>query len=660
MKASETKLEHIIEGTKQFVVPLFQRPYSWGKNEWGKLWEDLVELCEEENPRTHFIGSIVTMPTQSVPEGVGKFLLIDGQQRITTIFILLAALRDKTRTLPGTLADEIHGLYLTNQYKEGGEALKLLPTQVDRTSFQCIIQSHPNNSDDQINKAYRFFEKRLNSSKAPDVATLKKILVTKLSLVSITLDRDDNPHLIFESLNATGRPLTQADLIRNYFFMRIHVHQQEKIYQEYWRPIQDSLAANTPEFIRHFLMRDGGLIKQDEVYFALKDRANEHQTQTDIIAYLEKIAKFAGFYAKLINPDEEPKAKLRSRLKRLNRIEVTVAYPFLLNAYHDYSNNDISEEIFAECLDILENFMIRRFVCGVPTYGLNKIFPSLYAQAMQFDSLLPGLKEALKSKKYPRDTEFKERLITTPLYGGGNRTDKTKLILERLEESFEHKEPVAFEKTTIEHVMPQTPSSWWKSHLGESWEEQHEIYLHTIGNLTLTGYNSELSNDSFPNKLATLQESHLELNKYFQDVEGWTEKSIRQRAEALSNIALEVWKSFAPSSPSTVENNNSVTGKTPVSVTIVGEKVSVASWREVEQKTMEAIAELDDERFEDILGQYPKFIGREKEKFRSSRQLKNGVFIETNLSAERIREFCIQATTFAGLDKDDWHVEYVG
>lgn len=599
------------------------------------------------------------MPTQSVPEGVAKYLLIDGQQRLTTIFILLAALRDKIRTAPGTLADEIHGLYLTNQYKVGDEELKLLPTQVDRDSYRAIIQTESNNQSDQINKAYRFFEKRLNSSKSPDVSILKKTLINNLSLVSITLDKEDNPHLIFESLNAKGRPLTQADLIRNYFFMRIHAHQQEKIYESYWRPMQESLDENTPEFIRHFLMKDGGLIKQGEVYFALKDRANEHQTQVDIIAYLEKIAKFAGFYAKLINPDEEPKAKLCARLKRLNRIEVTVAYPFLLNVYQDYANNDISEEIFAECLDILENYMIRRFVCGVPTYGLNKIFPSLYAQAMQFDSLIPGLKEALKSKKYPRDTEFKERLITTPLYGGGDRTDKTKLILERLEESFEHKEPVAFEKTTIEHVMPQTPSSWWKSHLGGEWEEQHEIYLHTIGNLTLTGYNSELSNDTFPNKLVTLRESHLELNKYFQGVEGWTEKSIRQRAEALSSLALEVWKSFAPPSPSTVENNNSVTGKTPVAVTIVGEKVSVTSWRDVEQKTMEAIAELDDERFEDILGQFPKFIGREKAKFRSSRELKNGVFIETNLSAERIREFCIQATTFAGLDMDDWQVEYI-
>lgn len=629
------------------------------KKEWETLWEDLVELCEEENPRTHFIGSIVTMPTQSVPEGVAKFLLIDGQQRITTIFILLAALRDKMRAFPGTLADEIHGLYLTNQYKEGDEELKLLPTQTDRNSFRSLIQNQPNNVDDQINKAYRYFEKRLNSNKSPDIAKLKKILVNNLSLVSITLDCDDNPHLIFESLNAKGRPLTQADLIRNYFFMRIHVDQQEKMYQEYWRPMQESLGADTPEFIRHFLMKDGGLIKQGDVYFALKDRANEHQSQADVIAYLEKIALFAGYYAKLIRPDEEPKNNLRSRLTRLNRIEVTVAYPFLLNVYHDYSTAIISEEEFSECLDILENYLIRRFVCGVPTYGLNKIFPPLYSQAKQSDNFIDGLKDALKSKKYPRDTEFKDRLMRTPLYGGGDRIDKTKLILERLEESFEHRESVNFGKTTIEHLMPQTPNAWWKSHLGQNWEEQHEIYLHTIGNLTLTGYNSELSNDPLPNKLAILRSSHLELNKYFNNVEVWTENSIRQRAEALSKIALKVWKSFAPVLSSPTDYNDSVTGKIPVAVFLVGQKVQVTSWRDVAQKTLEAIAELDDEKFEGILSQFPKFIGREKGKFRSHRQLNNGVFIETNLSAERIREFCIQATTYAGLDIDDWRVEYL-
>jgi uncharacterized protein with ParB-like and HNH nuclease domain len=611
----------------------------------------------EEKPRTHFIGSIVTMPTQSVPEGVAKYLLIDGQQRLTTIFILLAAIRDKAKSFPGTLAAEIQELFLTNRFKEGDEAFKLLPTQADRDSFRCLIQGSQITCEDQINRGYKFFDKRLASSDATYIEVLKKILVSNLSLVSISLESDDNPHLIFESLNAKGRPLTQADLIRNYFFMRIHVHHQEKMYRSYWQPMQSHLGENMTEFIRHFLMKDGGLVKQGEVYFALKDRATDKNSQDEVISYLEEIAKFAGYYAKLIDPEKESSPKLRARLKRLNRIEVTTAYPFLLNVYHDYAVGSLSEEIFSSVLETLENYLIRRFVCGVPTYGLNKMFPTLYAQATQEGNLLKGLRESLKNKKYPRDSEFKDRLTTAPLYGGGDRIDKTKFILERLEESFAHKEAVSFEGLTVEHIMPQTLSDWWKRHLGGNWEDVYELCLNTIGNLTLTGYNSELSNAPFPKKLETLSQSHLELNKTTCTIDIWTETTIRHRAEILAERALEVWKSFAPPPPIPRNPDFKVTGTTPVSVIILGQEASVSSWRDVAQKTLEAISDLDEESFEEILRQFPRFVGRDQSQFRSSRQLKNGIFIETNLSAARIRDFCLQATVQAGLDMDDWRIE---
>src|ERR1700682_512380 len=259
MKASETKLQRVIEGTNQYVVPLFQRKYSWDTKEWTTLWEDLVELYEEEKPRSHFIGSIVTMPTQSVPEGVAKFLLIDGQQRFTTIFILLTVLRDKARTSPnGTLADEIDQTLLKNPFKQGNDAFKLLPTQGDRESFLSVIRNEVASTDDQVVRAYKFFERKIRASQIPDLEKLKQIIVSQLVLVSIVLDRDDNP-----------------DLIRNYFFMKIHVDEQERLYGVYWTPMQDRLGENLTECIRHFLMKGGGRIKQGEVYFALKERADE-------------------------------------------------------------------------------------------------------------------------------------------------------------------------------------------------------------------------------------------------------------------------------------------------------------------------------------------------------------------------------------------------
>jgi uncharacterized protein with ParB-like and HNH nuclease domain len=356
MKASEAKLQRVIEGTNQYVVPLFQRKYSWDSKEWNTLWEDLMELYEEDLRHNHFIGSIVTMPTQSVPEGVAKYLLIDGQQRLTTVFVLLAVLRDKAKATPdSTLWREIEQTLPTNPFKHGNDTFKLLPTQGDRESFLSVMRGEIGSGDDQITRAYRFFERKIRPSEIPDLEKLKQIIVSQLVLVSIVLERDDNPHLVFESLNAKGRALTQADLIRNYFFMRIHVNDQERLYGTYWTPMQERLGENLTEFIRHFLIRDGGATKQGEVYFALKEKADP-KSQEEIVAYLQEIAGFAELYLKLLNPALEPSAKIGQQMHRLNRIEVTTAYPFLLNVYHDFSVGRISEYEFAEVIGVLENF----------------------------------------------------------------------------------------------------------------------------------------------------------------------------------------------------------------------------------------------------------------------------------------------------------------
>lgn len=543
MKASETSLQKIIEGTIQYVVPLYQRTYSWETKEWTALWDDLAELCEEETPRKHFIGSIVTMPTQSVPEGVNKFLLIDGQQRMTTTLILLAVIRDRADEMAaGTLGTEIQHTLLRNMFKQGDDTYKLLPTQGDRESFKRIINKEPVEDGTQVEKAYGFFAKKLRKADY-DVTKLKQIIEANLVLVSIVLDRDDNPHLIFESLNAKGRALSQADLIRNYFFMRVHVNQQDALFNTQWKPMQDALLGDLTECIRHFLMREGSIVKQGDVYFALKQRA-DGKSASEVLDYLAELVRFAGHYGKLLHPEREPDLKVRERLLRLNRIEVTTAYPFLLNVYDDYVNGTMDRAHFLEVLDLLENFTLRRWVCAVPTYGLNKIFPPLYGQAKAHDSFMDGVKQTLKTKNYPRDTEFQSRIMSNKLYGPAERVTKTKLILERLEQSFEHKESVTTDKLTVEHIMPQTPTEWWREHIGEGWEAVHDLFLHTIGNLTLTGYNTPLSNDPFPDKRTILAKSHLELNRWFDNADSWREQDIRQRAESLADRALTIWPDF--------------------------------------------------------------------------------------------------------------------
>jgi uncharacterized protein with ParB-like and HNH nuclease domain len=232
MKASETKFQPIIEGTKQYVVPLFQRAYSWDKKEWEVLWDDLVDLCENNEPKNHFIGSIVTAPTVSVPEGVTKYLLIDGEQRLTTIFILLTLLRDMAREYGNeALADEINDMLVNRHKKDSDDYFRLLPTQVDRNVFQNLIRQQLSNEASQISSCYQFFERKLKQAKL-ELQALNKVITNRLSVVSILLDPNDNPHIVFESLNAKGRRLTQADLIRNYFFMRIHVNEQEHVHAE--------------------------------------------------------------------------------------------------------------------------------------------------------------------------------------------------------------------------------------------------------------------------------------------------------------------------------------------------------------------------------------------------------------------------------------------
>lgn len=654
MNASETKLQPIIEGTKQYVVPLFQREYSWDKKEWSILWDDLVELCEAENPRDHFIGSIVTMPTNTVPEGVAKFLLIDGQQRLTTIFILLAVLRDKAKqNSQEALAAEINNTLLVNPYKDGLDYYKLQPTQTDRASFQELIRSGQSPGENQINSAYEFFERKMRQS-GIDGQTIKKVVSNNLSVVSIVLAADDNPHLVFESLNAKGRPLTQADLIRNYFFMRIHVNEQDETYNQLWKPMQDALGDSLTECIRHYLMKDSSVIKQSDVYFSLKERVSK----SEAMAYLKDLARFASYYQKLLQPEREANLEIRRSLLRLNRIEVTTAYPFLLNCYDEYDQGSLSSAEFVSILKVIENFVIRRFVCNVPTSQLLKIFVPLYGQVRNKhpESFVEELKDALQTKNYPRDGEFKSRLTDAKLYGGGDRRDKTKIILEALEESYEHKEQVPFTKLSIEHVMPQTPTEWWQNHLGEDWEMTHELSLHTLGNLTLTAYNSELSNDSYASKKERLRESHLEINKYFDGKQSWRREEIEERAEALANIALNVWPYFGTERP-LQSNQGRVTGKVPRRLSILGQVFSVESWRDVLEQTMNAIAEVEPEKFELLAEEFPRFVGRDKTKFRAMRELSNGAFVEVHLSAQDIQRFCLQAVEAIDLTTEDWIIE---
>lgn len=667
MKASETKLTKIIEGTNQYLVPHYQRPYTWGSKEWKTLWSDLVDLTDDDTnqtaPRQHFLGSIVTAPGHSVPEGVSKWVLIDGQQRMTTLLLLLAAIRDAAREAgKERLANQIHDLYLTNQYQDGSDFYKLLPTKGvdttggDRAGFISIIQGQIPSAGN-ILRGYKFFRDKLALPNAPDIERLKQTIIGNLILVSIVLDRDDNPYLVFESLNAKGQQLTQADLIRNYFFMRIRLDRHDFVYSERWRPLEDRLGqGNTTEFIRHFLMMDGLLIKINELYYFLKERL-DGAGETAVLRMLDDLYEASEFYARLLDPSREPNLRIKAGVRRLNRLEATVTYPFLLNIYRAYSKQALTDDAVAEILEILENFLLRRYVCRTLRAELNKLFPSLYKSAQNYTSLVQGVREILSARNYPSDNDFREEMASSILYGPGEKRERVKFILERLEDSFCHKEQVASESLTVEHVMPQTLSQWWQSHLGDDCEDVHEDLLHTLGNLTLTGLNSELSNLSFPDKQRILSASHLELNKSVAENESWRANDIQRRGAELAERALTIWPDLDASRNDRRRITGKVTGQTPRTVTLYGKAHGVQTWAGVLQVTMTEVAKLGDDVFKEIAESLPRYVSMDPSKMRSPRQLSNGYFYEGHFNANQIYRQCKQVTQLAGLASEEWYVE---
>lgn len=669
MKASETKLQFLLEGTKQYVIPLFQRQYTWGQIQWRTLLNDILELYNEQNPKDHFMGSIVTMPVQSRPEGVAKYSVIDGQQRLTTFYIILSVIRDNAKDMGKKLANQIEDLYLFNKYSDGNDYYKLLPTQGDRKDFFKTLLGDKNevNSDsNQVVKAYNYFFKQIVLKKI-DVEKLLKTLINSLLIVSITLDKDDNPYRIFESLNGTGLPLEESDLIRNYFFMRIHTNNQENVYRSLWKPMQvdfdnfdkeNEKGKTLSSFIRHFLIKDGGQIKEKEVYSSLKEIADK-KSDDEIILYLTDIYDYSRYYIKLLKPDLEKNNKIREQIKRLNRLDITTSYCFILNLYELYSHNKISSDEFNELLSIIENFVIRRFVCRIPANQFNKIFPSLF-KSLNKDNIVESLKDQLKGKNYPKNVKFKSQLLTLALYGKG-KDDKVKLILESLESWYGHKEQIDFDKVTIEHIMPQTLTEGWKKYLGENWENVYDNYVHSIGNLTLTGYNSELSNLSYQLKKKEYKNSHLELNVYFENVDIWNEKQIINRATELTDIALKIWASLRDNEIEEDQSTNviisDVTGRKPVSLFILNQKFEVSSWKEVLIKTLENTYILDEQVFFQLSEEYPNRINEDKDRLRVPYDLKNNYFIEVNQSAESIKKFCLQIINRFELSEEDWKVE---
>ncbi|GAA7395507.1 DUF262 and DUF1524 domain-containing protein [Helicobacter pylori] len=554
MKAREATLLEFFEQnqTNQFVIPIYQRLYSWKKEQCEQLWDDIIEIGGNDKMNGHFIGSILYArvdDTHSSP-----LLIIDGQQRLTTITLLFIALRDhlndEDEFLEKFSRQKIQNRYLINSDEKGDKKFKLILSESDRDTLLSLIDKNkrkPSEPSLKIVENFKLFEKWI-SENTDKLETIFKGL-KKLMIVWIALKKEkDDPQLIFESMNSKGIELTQTDLIRNYIIMETEIEKQKDFYNQYWRAVEENFKQNEKlfdRFVRHYLtIKTGKIPIEKRVYGAFKDYQQKEGIEIEDL--LKDLQKYCGYFCQIAFKKEADK-DLNKALNLLVDLEMDVIYPLLLELYSDYKDGVLSKQDFIPIIALTESYICRRAVCGFGLNGLNKFFPS-FTKKIDKKQYLKSVEEHFGSltgnQKFPNDFEFKDSFITKELYGRNKtKKKKTRYFLERLE-NFNTKEPVNTQECTTEHIMPQTLTKEWKRDLGENFEAIHEKYLHTIGNLTLTGYNQEYSNNSFQEKRDMekgFKQSSLKLNQSLKDLEVFGEKEIKKRANDLADWALEIW-----------------------------------------------------------------------------------------------------------------------
>ncbi len=551
MKAGEVTFQSLLDGKVQYQVPLFQRTYNWGEDEWQKIWEDVLEIYAMEEPRNHFIGAIVTQPVGDPAGQTTKYLLIDGQQRFTTLLIILACIRKQAedREDIGDLANEIWETCLVNKFSTGTDFNKLRPTQRDRQPLADVLSGTNGNYASQVGTALAFFTRKLSdgdlNDNPLDLRRLKLCVTDRLDLVSINLESGDSPHRIFESLNNTGMQLGASDLVRNLLFMNLpNEDEAQLVYDKHWFPMQEATADNLDDFFWRYLMMDGSLPRWDETFEEIKKQFEKQGSQA--VPTLVGFSKYAHYYRWLSGIAEAPQGKaLRDQIKRLNDWELSVAYPFLMKSFELLEGGEIDPNDLLLVMQIIESFVVRRAVCTVPTNRLRRVFARMYAQVDPTNFVVSS-RNYLLEENWPSDEVFKERFVWYPVYSP-SRLTRTRLILESLEKHLEDslgikETPTITDQISVEHVMPRTLTDEWKGELGSNWKNIYDQWLHTPGNLTLTAYNPELSNAPFSKKISILTDTGFALTKDILSCGNWNEITIKSRGEALADRAAVIWK----------------------------------------------------------------------------------------------------------------------
>ena len=559
MKGDAQPLIKFFDGSdKRFIIPLYQRNYDWKEDNCEQLFQDLLKM-HHSNRKSHFFGSIVS----SIQAGTEDRFIIDGQQRITTVSLLLIAMVNAFKVgdiqaTDGKLVDKIFKRYLVDEYQEDERKVKLKPIKKDMDAFDALLYKPKEQylKGSNVTRNYEFFYDKIVKSGL----TMDELFETikKLEVINIKLDEDDDPQLIFESLNSTGLDLSEADKIRNYLLMSLAPAEQDDLYTRYWNPIEESTKYDPSSFVRDYLtMKQGKIGRIDKIYFIFKEYAeNERIGRAEL---LEEMHHYAKIYSQIDNANMGTE-KINRKLNQVRTLDSTVAYPFYM-AFFDYAEkNGLSDEEKYRVLDIVEAYWARRIICNLPSNALNKVFATLHRDVLNnmnkaVEGTNPTYTEVLiylllkkgRSSVFPKDDEVKEDFATRQVYK--MPANLRMFILERMEnrDSKECHDVVKqlTEKTiSIEHIMPQTLSDKWKDALGEEWERIHQQYLHTMANLTLTGYNSQYSNLAFLEKRDMekgFNDSAFRLNNYVKSCNQWTEVEMKQRQHDLLEVFMRLW-----------------------------------------------------------------------------------------------------------------------
>lgn len=620
MKGEDKKLVRFFEGSdKRFIIPLYQRNYDWEIKHCRHLFSDLVKLHEEQR-RSHFFGSIVTCRANDVND---DYLVIDGQQRITTISLLLIAMVNAAKAGDLSFDDErkiekIYNTYIIDEYQDNERKVRLKPIKSDMKSFDALIYDEPEKyvRESNVTRNYEFFYNELKSCnlKLEDIfESIKKLVV-----IDIRLERDDDAQLIFESLNSTGLDLSEADKIRNFLLMSMTTEEQERCYEKYWNKIEVYTGYDPTMFVRDYLtVRTKTIPNIENLYFDFKlfiERTG--QSREEVMADMTEYAKYWDIFTNQKAED----TKLNIKFRQLNTIESTVGMAYYMAFLkYAYDNQFTPKEIF-DVFDLIETYWARRIMCNYPANAMNKAFATMHqdvlrlrdeqeAKCIEPSSYIDILKYVLLKRQgtgtFPSDIEvteeFKKRQIYRIPQPYRNFLFERMENCDNVEGKWENIVPhIKDGSYTIEHIMPQTLTAAWRQQLGDDYERIHEEYLHTFANLTLTGYNSSYSNRPFEEKkkgydykgkhVYGFDESHFSLSNYIKTVDQWTEKELLERQKILLNRFLLLWPmpttDFKPVEKDTDhvpfdDEDTILTGRKILAFSYKDKHIKVASWKEM-------------------------------------------------------------------------------